>query len=526
MEASHSIVNGSSDSDTDPQPPALNELQVDSSRVCEERPWFNLLSSFLANFYRWWWHRTKDIYRHVSWAEVSGSCGDLGTFIPLFVALAQQRVIHASAALWFAGLANFITGYTWDLPMPVQPMKAIAAVALIDELSLRQVTTAGIWMGAFLTILGATNGIELVHRVVPRSVVSGMQLGVGLSLMVHGWTWITELSWWDLDGRWLAVVCFVTSYWGLRSIHSDSVETNGLRSAQERPLRPIGLFLFGLGALLAVFGLLSTTTTGGSQPLPGWSTAPIATLAIRGTNWNDWSTGFWQGALPQLPLTTLNSVISLCCLASTLYVPDSLIEAESHPIAASSILSPRKVCWSVGLLNFLLCPFGAMPSCHGAGGLAGQHKFGARHGTSVVILGSVKMSLTLILGTWLVPFLDRIPLSVLSVSIIVAGQELAATGILLLSKPMTNVPNTSSNLHCDLGMLRVDLATCLCTTSVILGLKKTHYGALCGLLVHVIYGPGWALFRRVESTASPGVYSPLDQWNSTSARQPEPSVEE
>ena len=40
-----------------------------------------------------------------------------------------------------------------------------------------------------------------------------------------------------------------------------------------------------------------------------------------------------------------------------------------------------------------------MPHCHGAGGLAGQHQLGARHGTLIVfLLGTVKMTLALTLG--------------------------------------------------------------------------------------------------------------------------------
>ena len=76
----------------------------------------------------------------------AGSCGDLGTFIPLFVALGRERAIYVAPALFWAGFSNVVTGYVWDLPLPVQPMKAIAAVALVGELDRLQVTAAGIWM--------------------------------------------------------------------------------------------------------------------------------------------------------------------------------------------------------------------------------------------------------------------------------------------------------------------------------------------------------------------------------------------
>ena len=77
-----------------------------------------------------------------------GSCGDLGTFIPLFVAMGRgdQRSIHVAPAFFFAGISNAVTGYVWDLPLPVQPMKTICAVALVGELDQVRVTTAGVWM--------------------------------------------------------------------------------------------------------------------------------------------------------------------------------------------------------------------------------------------------------------------------------------------------------------------------------------------------------------------------------------------
>ena len=70
-----------------------------------------------------------------------------------------------------------VTGFQWDLPMPIQPMKSIAALALVDALTRQQVSTAGIWMGILLTLLGLSDLIEWVNRIVPTSVVSGMQLG-------------------------------------------------------------------------------------------------------------------------------------------------------------------------------------------------------------------------------------------------------------------------------------------------------------------------------------------------------------
>ena len=69
-------------------------------------------------------------------------------------------------------------------------------------------------------------------------------------------------------------------------------------------------------------------------------------------------TGIVSTAIPQLPLTTLNSVVAVCQLSADLF--------PAKPVR------PVLVSVSVGLMNMVGAWFGAMPCCHGAGGLAAQ----------------------------------------------------------------------------------------------------------------------------------------------------------
>ena len=103
--------------------------------------------------------------------------------------------------------------------------------------------------------------------------------------------------------------------------------------------------------------------------------------------------GFTELALPQVPLTTLNAVISLCALADTLYPTSTASDGKHKPR-----LSRKEIAVSIGLMNGVFCLFGSMPNCHGAGGLAGQHKFGARNGASIMFLGLVKMAAGVLFG--------------------------------------------------------------------------------------------------------------------------------
>lgn len=56
-------------------------------------------------------------------SELSGALGDLGTFLPLTLALALQNAIDLPATLVTSGLFNLVTGAVFGIPLPVQPMK-------------------------------------------------------------------------------------------------------------------------------------------------------------------------------------------------------------------------------------------------------------------------------------------------------------------------------------------------------------------------------------------------------------------
>lgn len=62
-------------------------------------------------------------FRAAPLAEMSGSLGDLGTLLPLMIALAAQGSIRLGATLVFSGIFNVLTGIVFGIPLPVQPMK-------------------------------------------------------------------------------------------------------------------------------------------------------------------------------------------------------------------------------------------------------------------------------------------------------------------------------------------------------------------------------------------------------------------
>src|SRR3970040_852581 len=76
-------------------------------------------------------------------------------------------------------------------------------------------------------------------------------------------------------------------------------------------------------------------------------------------------------------------------------------------------------------MNLVAAWFGGMPMCHGAGGLAGQYRFGARTNGSILFLGVVKVLLAVFIGASPVALCHAFPAGVRGVMLAFAGMQLA-----------------------------------------------------------------------------------------------------
>jgi MFS superfamily sulfate permease-like transporter len=359
--------------------------------------------------------------------EFSGSLGDLGTFLPLLVGMVVTNGLDLVAGLFFAGFFNVVTGLVFEIPMAVQPMKAIAAVAIAEKLTAPQIVAAGMATSLVLLLLGLTRLIDTFNRIIPVPVVRGLQLGLGLRLAQQGIQLIAGTgTWWGYDSMIIGVVGL-----GMVVLLAESSRW------------PTALIVFGAGLVLAGAEhpqALHALTLGVS--LPHFMSPSAA----------DFRVGFWRAALPQIPLTTLNSVIAVCALSVQLF-PD-------RPAP------PRRVAVSVAVMNLIGGWFGAMPMCHGAGGLAGQYRFGARTNGSILILGVAKMALAVVFGGSLLTLLGVYPKAILGVLLAVSGIELG-----LVCRDQTS---------------REDVTIMLGTAAATLALSDTATGFACGWLLAVV----------------------------------------
>lgn len=135
----------------------------------------------------------------------------------------------------------------------------------------------------------------------------------------------------------------------------------------------------------------------------------------------------WQAlelaVLPQLPLTLTNAVIVTAAVCRDLF-PERGSRATVRNLALTS-----------GAANLLLAPLGAMPMCHGAGGVTAQHRFGARTGLAPVLLGAALMVLALGFAGSAAALFAAIPLSAVGALLLVAGADLALSKRLFDARP-------------------------------------------------------------------------------------------
>jgi predicted benzoate:H+ symporter BenE len=322
--------------------------------------------------------------------ECSGACGDLGTFIPHVIGAITVAGLAPAGVLF--GFAVFLigTGLFYGLPIPVQPMKAVSAVILTDGLRPGEIAAAGMILGIVLVGLGATGAIGRVARLIPQSVSVGLQLGLGLLMGVLGLKLIVVTPWIGLGS--LALLFLLS-----RIPHC--------------PAAPITL---GIATLI------------------GWLSQPAALPAITASGWMPqlvvptWD-DVWHSievaVIPQLSLTLTNAVIVTAALARELF-PEKGAAASERNLSISS-----------GLANILLSPLGAMPMCHGAGGLQAQYRFGSRSGAAPVIFGVVLLILAIGFAEQAAPLFGLIPAGAVGALLIFAGTDLAMSRRLFDARP-------------------------------------------------------------------------------------------
>lgn len=323
--------------------------------------------------------------------EVAGAFGDIGTDLPLILAMVAINGLDAASAFVMFGVFQVLTALRYGLPMPVQPLKAMAAIMI----SLGPAGTPGLLFGgglvagATMLLLGLTGAVDRIHAVIPAGVVRGIQLGLGLTLMLVAFDFMLR------DG----VLGVLEPLW-LEAALASAVGVVGVLLLGRQKRLPPALLLVAAGVVLA---LLRGLDTGAIAAGAGLS---LPQLYVPTTD--DLLRGGLLLALPQVPLSLANAIVATAYLVKD-YFPDR------------REITPRRLSVTYGLMN-LTAPFlSGVPLCHGSGGLAGHHRFGARTGGSVLFYGVLFLTLGLVFGDVIFEVVRVFPFPILGVLLFFEG---------------------------------------------------------------------------------------------------------
>ncbi|KAI3913478.1 hypothetical protein MKW98_003957 [Papaver atlanticum] len=378
--------------------------------------------SFLANLFG---KGMDNLKFRSKWSELNGAMGDLGIYIPIVISLTLAKDLNLGVILIFTGIYNIITGLMYGVPMPVQPMKTITAVAISssnEEFGIPEIMAAGICTGGILFFLGITGLMGIRNSTLSWFIffaLTSVKYIRKTQNFSKGKTGV-DRQWFGLDVI-TYECCFIIIVNGAseeteddsHDRQGDQVDGDDTENYDRRVRSKLWKIIFSLPSAVIVFLLgiiLAFIREPGIAKQVRFGPSSFGIVKI---SWKVWKQGFIKGAIPQLPLSVLNYVIAVCKLSSDLF-PGKDFSATSVSI-------------SVGIMNLAGCWLGAMPCCHGAGGLAGQYKFGGRSGGCVAILGAAKLVLGFVLGSSLVKILSEFPVGLLGVLLLFAGIELAMT---------------------------------------------------------------------------------------------------
>ena len=366
--------------------------------------------------------------------ELAGSFGDIGTDLPLIVGMILAVGLDGASTFIVFGATQILMGLIYGLPMPIQPLKAMAVIVISQKIAPDVLYGGGLAIGIIMLALALTGLLTRLADFIPRSVVRGLQLGLGLNLATLALKQYVPAD--GTGGLVLAAAAFLVTVFLL-----------GNRKC------PAALLVVLLGAAYAAVFHLDFSRLQHSVGL--------ALPALHVPTTGDVLQGFWVLALPQLALSIGNSVIAT--------------RQTIHDLFPERPVTVRRIGLTYALMNLVQPFISGIPTCHGAGGLAGHYAFGGRTGGSVIIYGSVFVVVGLCFSQGLGEAIKVFPLPILGIILLFEG--LGLMGFVR-----------------EVAASKSDLAVCLLVALAAIGLPQGYLiGLVGGTLVAYLIRRGFVL---------------------------------
>ena len=307
--------------------------------------------------------------------ELAGSMGDFGTLFPLAVGFIAVNGLDPAGLFIVLGLTNIALGLIYRLPMPLQPKKVIAAVAIGQAWPPSLIYASGFGLGLTWFFLIFTGLLRKLVAWTPVFLVRGIQLALGLTLARQALTMMAPVPLLGL----LAVVIVLL-----------------LRKSR---YAPASIVLMALGLGIAAW-------RGDLRDIQFELTLPPLTVPSASDIWR----AMLLAGLAQIPLSITNAVIAAAATIRD-YFPEKAV-------------SERKLMLNMGVMNIVASLFGGMPMCHGSGGLVAQYYFGARTGATPIMEGVIEVGIGLFLSRSIADVMVAFPRPIIGGMLLLVGIQL------------------------------------------------------------------------------------------------------
>ncbi|MDF3818380.1 putative sulfate/molybdate transporter [Leptospira sp. 96542] len=356
--------------------------------------------------------------------ELSGAFGDIGTDLPLLVALSFTTGLGIQNIFIVFGVLQILTGVYYKIPMPVQPLKAVATIAITQKLAGPVVLAGGFAIGILMFILSVSGLLGQIAKFIPKTVIRGLQFGLGISLCLLACKEYIPSD--GVPGLILSVFSFFL-----------------VITLIDNKKYPASLLIVMIGVIYFFIFKENQIHFSNNHNIKFYDLTFLTPEFIL--------KGFLLLTLPQIPLSIGNSILA------TKQISDDLFPHKKN-------LNVKKIGITYSLLNLIAPILSGIPCCHGSGGMVGHYTFGGRTGGSVVIYGIFYILIGI--------------LSIFFTNSIVKIFPLPVLGVILLFEGIAMITMIKDTMD-----LKKDFII-----SIIVGILAVgvQYGFLVGMLVGIV----------------------------------------
>jgi SulP family sulfate permease len=307
--------------------------------------------------------------------ELGGALGDFGPLHPLFLSSVRVLGLNPASMMLVMGASNILLGLYYRIPLPIEPMKALAIYALANRWDASLIFATAFGTAILWLILSLSGLIDRLLRFVPEDVARGIQLALAAYFLSEALELMGTSPLIALSSTLLIIITLIPK--------------------RGSPI-PATVILFSAGILMALEGGLSATVD---------VYLPKIHLFSIGDVWR----GMLEVGFAQAFLTLSNAVI-----ATRIAVNERF----------SRKIRDGQLALNMGLMNLGAAFLGCVPLCHGSGGFMAQYLYGARTGGAMVMEGVIELASALFLSTIVTAIFSRFPLAIVGAMLLPPSLEL------------------------------------------------------------------------------------------------------